>query len=200
MLVPLCASLCNLRDRKSHSSARYILFIEFKRYLFASVVCFLALVFVHQLLLLLLFHLELSEHKKWKRKSYTPTLSGIVNTRRISFWANNLQNMMNTTSKRVTTLRSFCTLFATSHLQTRTYEMLEFQTMRLSAEIPPYSIVNRNGFDAKFAANTKWKWKSTVCLHISQKRKHVWHTIIWWDYVVRWCPLNFNETMRAHKA
>lgn len=40
VLVLLCPTL---HHRMSHTSARYILFIEFKRYLFASVVCFVAL-------------------------------------------------------------------------------------------------------------------------------------------------------------
>lgn len=52
VLVPLCPTL---HHRMSHTSARYILFIEFKRYLFASVVCFVALLCVCDCVCTMLF-------------------------------------------------------------------------------------------------------------------------------------------------
>lgn len=84
MLVPglLFAPLCNLRGRKSHLSARYVLFIEFERYLFASVVCFLALEFVLYFFFLVVIRVPFCTVWIGGEKRFTPTISGIVNTRR----------------------------------------------------------------------------------------------------------------------
>lgn len=166
MLVPgpLFAPLCNLRGR----SARYVLFIEFERYLFASVVYFLALVFVLYYIFLFLAVIMVPSCTVWRGGGrFTPTLSGILNTRRYHPGQQRSQHDEHSIKTRRYTTKLLDSLCHSNYLRRERTKCLNSKRCGYRQKYLRI-IIHHNGFDAKLA-QAQNRRDSTMCLHFSKR-------------------------------